>query len=170
MSIKIFLRYGFGLVLAAVFMIPAFYQENASARVVKQVHPHIVLPPPRPPAHMLRNAQFHKWKCTEVIAALKAQGLEAEEVENGLTVSAYDAYESRIFLMPSFGKEVGGLAASYDSEEKIAGAMYYYSSLNTTPELPAWRIFRKDNILLLISGRVHGEKAREYEKALLQMN
>ena len=42
--------------------------------------------------------------------------------------------------------------------------------MNKDTEFPAWWIFEKDNILVLISGKVPEEKARQYEKVLNEID
>ena len=98
--------------------------------------------------------------------ALKDSGLEAVDIAGGIIEGSPGATESTIFLIPSYGEEIGGVVSSYDSENKLLDALNYYASMNKDPQSPAWRIFRKDNILLLISGKVPEEKSLEYDKAL----
>ena len=169
MAIKNFLRFGIRVFIVVLIVTVMISPVARAGKVIRQVHPPPMMPPPRPPSWLMQQALFYKWKSADVMTALKAQGLEAADVKAGLTVGALAAKESTIFLIPSHGSDTGGVAASYESEEQLAEATNYYSSLNTAPEAPAWRIFRKDNILLLISGRVPEGKAREYEKALLQL-
>ncbi len=87
----------------------------------------------------------------------------------GLTIGAAGAKESTVFLIPSYGNDIGGSISSYDSEDKLRESVTYYSTMNQAPKSPAWWIFRKDNLLLLISGKVPEEKAREYERVLKAM-
>ncbi|RJQ21045.1 MAG: hypothetical protein C4560_04200 [Nitrospiraceae bacterium] len=116
-----------------------------------------------------RQTYFYRLGSRAVIEAFKEKGLEVVEVTPGLTIGAVAAKESVIFLLPSYGSDIGGVVSAYDSEDKLDESAGYYSSMNKDPGPPAWRIFRKGNILLLISGRVSEEKAREYERVLKEM-
>lgn len=143
--------------------------HEAAAKVIRQVHP----PPPKvlpqPPDQYLQRAHFCKWDSKDIIKTFKDRGLEAVDLEDGLVIPPPGATESTMFLIPSYGKDIGGVAAGYDSEGKLEDAITYYSMMNQEGRAPAWRIYRKDNILLLLSGSVPEEKAREYEKALNEM-
>jgi hypothetical protein len=143
--------------------------DSISAKVVHQVHPPPVQILPSPPKQFLERAYFYKWECKDVIKALKDSGLEVVDVTGGITIGSPAAAESTVFLMPFYGEEIGGVVSSYDSERKLLDSLNYYSSMNKDPRFPAWRIFRKDNILLLISGTVPEEKALEYDNALSRM-
>ena len=143
--------------------------DSISAKVVHQVHPPPFQILPSPPKQFLERAYFYKWECKDVIKALKDSGLEVVDVTGGITIGSPEAAESTVFLMPFYGEEIGGVVSSYDSEIKLLDSLNYYSSMNKDPQSPAWRIFRKDNILLLISGMVPEEKALEYDNALSRM-
>jgi hypothetical protein len=145
------------------------YLDSISAKVIHQVHPPPVQIFPGPPKQFLERAYFYKWGCKDVIKALKDSGLEVVDITGGITVGSPAATENTVFLMPSYGEEIGGVVSSYDSERKLLDSLNYYSSMNKDPQFPAWRIFRKDNILLLISGMVPEEKALEYDNALSRM-
>jgi len=101
--------------------------------------------------------------------AIKESGLEAVVLTGGIIANTPEATESTAFLIPRFGDDIGGVVSSYDSEGKLLDALNYFASMNKDPQSPAWRIFRKDNILLLISGKVPEEKSLEYDKALSRM-
>lgn len=153
------------IICSIIFLSP----DRISAKAVHQVHP----PPPQifpgPPRQFLEKAYFYKWECKDVITAFKDSGLEVVDVTGRITIGSPAAEESIIFLMPSYGEEIGGVVSSYDSDSNLLDSLNYYSSMNKNPQFPAWRIFRKDNILLLISGMVPEEKALEYDKALSRM-
>jgi hypothetical protein len=143
--------------------------DSISAKVIHQVHPPPVQIFPSPPKQFFEKAFFYKWECKDVIKALKDSGLEIVDITGGITVGSPAVVERTVFLMPSYGEEIGGVISSYDSESKLFDSSNYYSSMNKDPQSPAWRIFRKDNILLLISGTVSEEKALEYYNALSTM-
>ena len=124
---------------------------------------------PGPPRQFLERAYFYKWECKDVIKAIKDSGLEIVDITGGITIGSPEAAESTVFLMPFYGEEIGGVVSSYDSENKLLDSSNYYSSTNKDTQSPAWRIFRRDNILLLISGTVPEEKALEYYNALNRM-
>jgi hypothetical protein len=135
----------------------------------RQVRPPIMLPQPGPPPQVVNDPSFYKWESKEIINALKDKGLEVVSITNGLTMGSPAAKESTIFLIPSAGENVGGLVSSYSTYKGLEEARKYYSEMNRASTAPAWRIFRKYNILLLISGRVPEEKAVHYKKALESM-
>ena len=143
--------------------------DSTSAKVIHQVHPQPVQIRPGPPQQLLEKAYFYKWESKDVIKTLKDKGLEIVDLKGGVTIGAPAAMESTVFLIPSYGEEIGGAVSSYDSENKLHESIKYYSTMNKDPQAPAWWIFRKDNILLLISGKVPEDKAREYEKTLYRM-
>ncbi|MBI5407830.1 MAG: hypothetical protein HZA14_00530 [Nitrospirae bacterium] len=156
------------IILMCAVSAAAFCGTDLQA-AIRQVHPPIILPAPRPPQQYLRKAFFYKLESRDVVKAFKDHGLEAEEV-SGFTMGATAAKETVMFFTPSYGSDVGGLAASYDSKDQLEDAARYYSAMNVNPASPAWRIYRRYNILLLISGRVPEEKAREYERVLHEMD
>ena len=144
--------------------------DISSAKVIRQVHPPVIQPFPQPTKQFLERSSFYKWGSNDVVKALKDNGLEIADVKYGLTIGAAGAKESTVFLMPSYGNDIGGTISSYDSEDKLRESVTYYSIMNKDPKSPAWWIFSKDNILLLISGKVPEEKALEYERVLNAMS
>jgi hypothetical protein len=76
------------------------------------------------------------------------------------------AEETVIFLIPSAGENIGGLVSSYRSLRALEEDIKYYSAMNKSSGPAAWRIFHRENILLLISGKVPEEKAMQYKKVL----
>jgi hypothetical protein len=142
---------------------------NPAWTQVKHIRPHSIQPAPRPPQQILQEARFYKWDSKEVIKKFKEAGLEVVEVK-GLVVGAPAAKESTIFLIPSFGEDIGGLVSSFSSEEDLKKTLIYYSRMNKDSISPVWWIFVKDNVLVLISGMVPEEKAREYKEILNNMN
>ena len=86
-----------------------------------------------------------------------------------MTVGTPGARESTIFLIPSFGKNIGGLVSSYSSDKDLQKSIQYYAKMNKKTTPPSWRIFTKDNILLLISVKVPENTAKEYEQVLAGM-
>lgn len=136
---------------------------------IRHIRPHTFHPSPRPPKQALKNADYYKWTSKDVIKAFKNFGLEVADMKPGFTMGAPLAKEETLFLMPAFGKDIGSLVASYHSEDALNESETYYAKMNTNPDFPSWWIFRKDNVLVLISGRVPEERAKEYERALINM-
>jgi len=129
-----------------------------------------VHPPPQPTKQLIPEISFHKWKSKDVVQAFKNTGLEVEGAKPAFILSPIAPKEGIMFLIPSFGTNIGGYVSSYNSGDELKAYKNYYLKMNKNPESPAWWIFEKDNILLLISGKVPVEKAREYEKVLNQMD
>ena len=74
-----------------------------------------------------------------------------------------------IFFIPSSGENIGGFVSSYRSSKALEEDRKYFSAMNKPLARPAWRIFRRENILLLISGKVPEEKAIRYSETLDRM-
>jgi len=146
------------------------YHGNIYAQPIFHVHPPNILPPPQPTKPLWTEASFYKWESEDIIKAFKDKGLEVEDVKPGYTMGPTTPREGKIFLIPSFGRNIGGYVSSYNSEDDFNDAKNYYLQMNKNPESPAWWIFEKDNILVLISGKIPEEKAREYEKVLKEMD
>ena len=120
----------------------------------------------RPEPESAEQSAFYKWTSTDVVTAFMEHGLEAVKTRPGFIVGVHQGSENTIFLMPSIGKDIGGLVSSFNSEESLQEFKNYYSDINEETEKPPWRIFRKDNILLMISGKVPLWKSRQYEQVL----
>ena len=164
-------RYG----LAACFIIigiVSVFTIIAHAQALRHIHPQAITPPPMPTHQTVQTVKkdnFYKWSPNDVLDAFKSRGLEVVDIAQGFTVGAPEAVENRIFLIPTYGKDVGSMVSSFDSVEHINESAKYYSKMNTDPELPVWWLFKKGNVLVLISGRVPGDKAREYGQAVAGM-
>jgi hypothetical protein len=139
------------------------------AQAIRHVHPHSIPPPPRPPRELWPDASFYKWDSKTVVEAFKNNGLEVEDIKPGYTIVTPLPKEATIFLIPSFGENIGGYVSSYNTEKDLKKAKDYYLQMNKGKNHPAWWIFEKDNILLLISGKVPEEKARQYQKVLNEL-
>jgi hypothetical protein len=145
-----------------------FFNHGAmvNATTPRLTPPANVAPPPVPPAQQWPEASFYKWESKAIVKAFKDNKLEVEDVKPGYTAGPLTPREGTIFLMPSFGKDIGGFVSSYNTEDDIKDMKKYYDKMNKDPKSPAWWIYEKDNILLLISGKVTETKAKEYEKVL----
>lgn len=128
--------------------------------------PPIALPPPRPPQQLWPKTSFYTWVSKDVIKEFKSNGLEVEDIKPAYILGPVLAREGMIFLMPSYGADIGGYVSSYNTEDDIEEMRAYYLEMNKDPESPAWWIYEKDNILLLISGKIPKAMAEEYGKAL----
>ncbi len=104
------------------------------------------------------------------MAKLPTVCFAVEDAKPAYSISPIAPRESTLFLMPSVGKNVGGYVSSYNSADDLREMKKYYERLNKDPEAPAWRVFEKDNILVLISGRASEEKAKQYEKVLNEID
>ena len=138
---------------------------RGEGRRVPPVTPPTITPQPGPPPQSVQNPSFYKWPDQEVLSVFKENGLEVVNIQKGLTMGAR-AKETVIFLIPSSGENIGGLVSSYRSQKTLEADIRYYSVMNKPDAPPAWRIFRRENILLLISGKVPEKKAMGYKKAL----
>ena len=140
--------------------------SGEEANAFRQVTPPIITPQPGPPPQSVQNPSFLKWSSQEVLSVFKENGLEVVNIQKGLTMGNSTARETVIFLIPSSGENIGGLVSSYMSLTALEEDMKYYSEMNKPSGPAAWRIFHRENILLLISGKVPEEKALEYKKTL----
>jgi hypothetical protein len=152
-----------------IVLILIAYPNNTLSQI-RHVNPPNILPPPRPTKPLWSEASFYKWESKDIIKAFKDKTLEVEDVKPGYTLNPTTPREGTIFLKPSFGKNIGGYVSSYNSKDDFNNAKNYYLQMNKNPESPAWWIFEKDNILVLISGKVPEEKAREYERVLNEID
>ncbi|MDH4028574.1 MAG: hypothetical protein OEU95_07080 [Nitrospirota bacterium] len=122
------------------------------------------------PATPEERSEFYKWTSMEVLDAFRARGLEAEDIKPGFIVGVHRESENTIFLLPSFGKDVGGVVSCFNSEPALLEFVKFYNKTNEDTGRTAWRISRKDNVVLLISGKVPQWISRQYERALTDMN
>ncbi len=158
------------IVFAIIAGVCIIFCNSSWAQRIRHVRPHTIYPVPGPPNQYMKEAFFYKWSSKEVIKAFKDHDLEVVDVKKpGFIMGSPGARENTIFLIPSFGNDIGSLVSSYSSEDVLKESIKYYSTMNKDAESPVWRIFKKDNILVLISGRVPEEKAREYQEVLSKM-
>ena len=143
--------------------------HSAGAQGSRHFLSHAMQPPPMPPEAYSAESRFYRLSSRDVVTALKKHGLEIADLKPGLTVGAPGARESTIFLIPSFGENIGGLVSSYSSDKKLQKSIQYYANMNKKTTRTSWQIFTKDNILLLISGKVPEATATEYEQVLAGM-
>lgn len=146
------------------------FRDSAGAQGSDHSQSHAIQPPPMPPEEYSGEHRFYRLSSWDVVTAFKKSGLEVVNLRQGLTVGAPGARESTIFLIPSFGKNIGSLVSSYSSYKDLQKSIQYYGNMNKKTSSPSWRIFTKDNILLLISGKVPENTAIEYAEVLSGMN
>jgi len=60
--------------------------------------------------------------------------------------------------------------SSYLSDNDLHKSIQYFEKMNAKTAPASWRIFTKDNILLLISGKVPEKIAKKYEQVLAAMD
>ena len=125
--------------------------------------------PQAQPAAPEERSEFYKWTSMEVLDSFKARGLEAEDIKPGFIVGVHRESENAIFLMPSFGREVGGIVSCFNSEDALREFEKFYRKTNEDTGRTAWRISRKDNVVLMISGKVPQWISIQYERALMDM-
>jgi hypothetical protein len=153
-------------ITAVVILLSCLCLCGEEADAFRQVHPSATNPNMGPPPQSVQNPSLFKWSSQEVLSVFKENGLEVVNIQKGLTMGHSTARETVIFLIPSSGENIGGLVSSYSSLKALEEDMKYYSGMNNPDAPPAWRIFRRKNILLLISGKVPEKKAMGYKKAL----
>jgi hypothetical protein len=143
---------------------------TATSWAVRQIHPHVIMPVVGPPPEYRPPKSFYKWKSNDIVKAFNDNGLEVVTIESGMVIGAPGAKESTIFRIPSFGDNVGSLVSSFGSLESINESVEYYSKMNESADSPVWWIFKKDNVLVLISGKVPKERAGQYDRVLSNMD
>jgi hypothetical protein len=152
------------------FFVSAFSFTPVHATDIKHIRPHNIPPAPRPPQKEWADASFYRWDSKQIIKAFEDNGLEVRDIKPGYTMVAPAPREATIFYIPSYGKNVGAYVSSYNNKEDLMEAIEYYKDMNKNKKTPSWRIYTKDNILLLISGKVPEEKAEAYEKVLKNLD
>ena len=118
---------------------------------------------------------FAKWTSGQIINHLAAAGLEIEsprailpEDMNGAPIPL-TMKDGMHFHIPSLCSDCGGRVFSFVSERDLEQVRRYYVNMaNADPRLFSW-VFVKDNVIVQINGSLPGNKAKEYEAALLNM-
>jgi hypothetical protein len=106
---------------------------------------------------------------TEIIAAFKAAGLEAEGGKD-MTEADYDdapvLCQGTQFMLPSLGEGRVGHVFICDKREELTSLKTYYNVRGQgNPDLRSWT-FSKENVLLQLDGMLERETAKKYEAAL----
>lgn len=142
--------------------------DNAWTQTIRHVHPHNIPPAPGPRAQFLQEQAFCKWESVEIVKAFEENGMEVVDMKPAFTFEPVLPRESTIFFISTFGENAGAFVSSYNTKEDLKNAKNYYAQMNR--ETLSWWIFEKDNILVLISGKVPEERAKQYEKVLNEID
>jgi hypothetical protein len=128
--------------------------------------PNIVVVPP-PPGFP------HKWFTKEVINLFDKKGLKVskpnpitERTKNNSIINTTN--EAVKFDLISIGKDVGVSIHIFETWDDLDKAQKHFLDLNEKGELYTWS-FVKDNVLLVLTGTIPEEVAREYESALYNL-
>ena len=138
---------------------------GSSAPTVRHIQPN-VHPPPMPPGFP------YKWGGKDLIKRFTEDGLEIEKAKPVAEVD-YGKLPAKVkeitkFSIPSFGEDKVGYIFCFERRKNLGKVKNHYLELNKKGELYTWS-FVKDNVLLLLSGAIPEEKARQYESALYNL-
>lgn len=128
----------------------------------------------RQPTSRTETISFDRWHASEVVARLKAWGLEVKVVQTGKRdgddgLALFPGAEAIRFRIPSQGENEGGIILAFPSAADLERAQEYYLGLNTSlPMFSSW-VFAQDNILLQINRSLPEAKARQYQLALYSL-
>lgn len=153
-------------ITAILILLSCLCLPGQKADAFRQNYPQAINPQPGPPPQIAQALSFYKLASREIINTFKESGLEVVNIQTGITMGPSNAEETTIFLIPSAGENIGGLIASYSSQQALEKDRKYYSEMNKPSAAPSWRIFQRENILLLISGKVPEVKALLYKETL----
>lgn len=142
------------------FAIPGIHSVAPSIPPAGKTVPPV---PPRVPAYI------YKWSIAHVINTLRAHGLDIKGTEP-LSKQDYKPLPSRgkeaiKFKAPALGEDGKGCIFSFERESDMGKIKNYYAGLNESGELYSWS-FQKDNILIVIAGRISEGSAKKFESAL----
>ncbi len=151
--------------IVAAIAIFSLYDPALAVRSNRFTPPPNVQPPPRPPKNW-EGPSFFKWFSGDIVKKFKDNKLEVADMKPGYVMGPITPRESTIFLIPSYGENIGGYVSSYGSEDNLKTMKKHYQRMNKDPQSPAWWIFERENILVLISGKIPEEKAKQYEQIL----
>lgn len=117
---------------------------------------------------------FRVWTNAQVIEAFRAAGLEIGEV-SPMTEADYGLNPSRAeaaarFTIPSLCPDCGGRVFDYADAAQLEIGRGYFVTLGENNKLYFSWTFVRDNILVQINGTLPESRAREYEKALNEMD
>lgn len=115
---------------------------------------------------------FNRWSITEVINSFQGNGLEIANIKP-VTDEDYSSLPAKPeqgikFSILSLGEDVASCILSFEIKGDIEKVKNHYLGLNKRSELHSWS-FVKDNILLILDGKLPEGMARDYEKALYDL-
>lgn len=115
----------------------------------------------------------YKWSPEDILNAFNERGLGVEKT-GPVTRSDYKklpakAKEAIKFSVSSIGKEGIGCILSFEMGSSMEKIMNHYLKKNKNEELYSWT-FAKDNVLVVLNGRIPEEKARMFESVLNQLD
>jgi hypothetical protein len=164
------------VLLFALFSI-AVYSQNAFAcgcggySNVSPVSSHHS--PPLPPMVPPMPEFERTWSANDLIKSLEGKGLKKQEHSSVLEGRYNDALintaeEAVGFDLVSFGKEAGVSIHTFRSKKDLRKVQRYFLDLNEKGDLYTWS-FVKDNIVLVLSGTIPEDIARQYERTLYSL-
>lgn len=128
-----------------------------------RVHVPPVPHPPQPPRF------FHEWSISEVIGFFVNQGVEMVDlrtvIDSDYRPLPAKAKEGIKFRIPVNEKPLDGCILSFNVKHDLEKVRNHYLKLNKKGQLRSWT-FVKDNILLVLDGRMPEKIARKYEEVL----
>jgi len=130
------------------------------------------IPPPHPmppPMPMYETM----WKAEAVINIFEENGLHVEKqisVFNGIENSSEEnnKEEAVSFELPSLGKDVGGSINTFKYKVDLEELQIHFLDLNKKGVFHTWS-FAKDNVLVILTGNVPENIARQYETVLVSL-
>ena len=114
-----------------------------------------------------------RWKAEAVIDSFEEKGLavaKQKSVFNALAKgsSANIEEEAVSFDIPSLGKDVGGSINTFKYKIELEELQRHFLDLNKKGDFHTWS-YAKDNVLIILTGNVPENIARQYEKALVSL-
>ena len=114
-------------------------------------------------------SSFYQWSSMDIVNAFRKQGLEAADVKPGFIVGVHRQSENTIFMTPSFGEGAGCIVSAFNTKTALKEYKNHYSEINKKAGKTVWRIFKRSNIVLLVSGKISWAATRKYEMVLMDI-
>ena len=116
----------------------------------------------------------HRWQTKDVIESFEEKGLAVEKQRSIFDEGSYnsaieEAEEAVRFDLASYGKDIGVCIHTFTSKDDLKHLQEYFLGLNEKGDLYTWS-FVKDNVLLVLTGTIPEEVARQYEIGLYSLN
>ncbi len=114
-----------------------------------------------------------KWSTMRVVESFEEKGLTVERLRSIFEDANHDtainaAEEAVRFDLASFGKEAGVCIHTFTSKDDLKNLQTHFLELNEKGDLYTWS-YVKDNVLLVITGTIPEEIARQYERVLYDL-